>query len=144
MTRSGLIVQRSLTVHLYATCWNEEKMLPYFFRHYDNLVSRYFIFFDDDLPIGAQFAQDKNFSHGEGGALLINDAQFNQRAEILREKGTDRADFSGARSTSTTGSMPGRAICLRTCWRSSRADSWNTATRFSRCGVRFEKTTRAN
>ncbi len=31
-------------VHLYALCWNEEKMLPYFFRHYDQIVSRYFIF----------------------------------------------------------------------------------------------------
>ena len=47
MTRSGsTIVQRSLTVHLYAVCWNEEKMLPYFFRHYDTLVSRYFVFDD--------------------------------------------------------------------------------------------------
>jgi glycosyltransferase involved in cell wall biosynthesis len=47
MTRSGsTIVQRSLTVHLYAACWNEEKMLPYFFRHYDTLVSRYFVFDD--------------------------------------------------------------------------------------------------
>jgi hypothetical protein len=39
MTRSGSIVQRLLTVHLYATCWNEERMLPYFFRHHDVLVS---------------------------------------------------------------------------------------------------------
>jgi dTDP-4-amino-4,6-dideoxygalactose transaminase len=39
------------------------------------------------------FHETKNFSCGEGGALLINDAQFNQRAEILREKGTDRSRF---------------------------------------------------
>src|SRR5439155_13859637 len=39
------------------------------------------------------FHETKNFSSGEGGALLINDAQFNQRAEILREKGTDRSRF---------------------------------------------------
>ena len=32
------------SVHLYALCWNEERMLPYFFRHYDRFVSRYFIF----------------------------------------------------------------------------------------------------
>jgi dTDP-4-amino-4,6-dideoxygalactose transaminase len=39
------------------------------------------------------FHETKNFSCGEGGALLINDARFNQRAEILREKGTDRSRF---------------------------------------------------
>ena len=35
------------TVHLYALCWNEERMLPYFFRHYDSIVSQYFIFDND-------------------------------------------------------------------------------------------------
>jgi dTDP-4-amino-4,6-dideoxygalactose transaminase len=39
------------------------------------------------------FHETKNFTCGEGGALLINDARFNQRAEILREKGTDRSRF---------------------------------------------------
>ena len=39
------------------------------------------------------FHETKNFSCGEGGALLINDAQFNERAEILREKGTDRSRY---------------------------------------------------
>jgi hypothetical protein len=31
-------------IHLYCLCWNEERMLPFFFRHYDALVERYFIF----------------------------------------------------------------------------------------------------
>jgi dTDP-4-amino-4,6-dideoxygalactose transaminase len=39
------------------------------------------------------FHETKNFTCGEGGALLINDARFNDRAEILREKGTDRSRF---------------------------------------------------
>jgi dTDP-4-amino-4,6-dideoxygalactose transaminase len=39
------------------------------------------------------FHETKNFTCGEGGALLMNDAQFNPRAEILREKGTDRSRF---------------------------------------------------
>ncbi len=39
------------------------------------------------------FHETKNFSCGEGGALLINDAQYNERAEILREKGTNRSRF---------------------------------------------------
>ena len=88
-------MQRSLTVHLNATCWNEEKMLPYFFRHYDTLVSRYFVFDDGSTDRRSVSTRRKNFSCGEGGALLINDAQFNQRAEILREKGTDRSRFFG-------------------------------------------------
>ena len=39
------------------------------------------------------FHETKNLSCGEGGALVINDSRFNQRAEILREKGTDRSRF---------------------------------------------------
>lgn len=32
-----------MNIHLYAFCWNEEKMLPFFFRHYDPIITRYFI-----------------------------------------------------------------------------------------------------
>lgn len=39
------------------------------------------------------FHETKNFSCGEGGALLINDPVFVERAEIIREKGTNRARF---------------------------------------------------
>lgn len=39
------------------------------------------------------FHETKNYSMGEGGALVINDARYNGRAEILREKGTNRAKF---------------------------------------------------
>ncbi len=39
------------------------------------------------------FHETKNFSCGEGGALLINDEQFVSRAEVIREKGTDRSRF---------------------------------------------------
>ena len=39
------------------------------------------------------FHETKNFSCGEGGALLINDSSFIKRAEIIREKGTNRAGF---------------------------------------------------
>lgn len=34
----------SLRIHLHALCWNEARMLPYFFRHYDSIVDRYFIY----------------------------------------------------------------------------------------------------
>ncbi len=39
------------------------------------------------------FHETKNYSMGEGGALLINDERFIERAEIIREKGTDRSKF---------------------------------------------------
>src|SRR5581483_9424393 len=39
------------------------------------------------------FHETKNISCGEGGALLINDPQYVARAEILREKGTNRSRF---------------------------------------------------
>lgn len=39
------------------------------------------------------FHETKNFTCGEGGALLINDAQYVERAEIIREKGTNRSRF---------------------------------------------------
>ena len=39
------------------------------------------------------FHETKNFTCGEGGALLINDSQYVERAEIIREKGTNRSRF---------------------------------------------------
>jgi dTDP-4-amino-4,6-dideoxygalactose transaminase len=51
-------------------------------------------------PLGAighlgaySFHETKNISSGEGGALLVNDARFAERAEVLREKGTNRSKF---------------------------------------------------
>jgi len=39
------------------------------------------------------FHETKNFTCGEGGALLINDPKLIERAEIIREKGTNRSRF---------------------------------------------------
>ena len=39
------------------------------------------------------FHETKNYSMGEGGALVINRPEYIERAEILREKGTNRAKF---------------------------------------------------
>ena len=51
-------------------------------------------------PLGAighlgclSFHETKNIIAGEGGALLVNDARFIERAEIIREKGTNRSQF---------------------------------------------------
>src|SRR5947209_6450977 len=42
-----------MEIHLYALCWDDADMLPFFFRHYDPIISKYFIFDDcstDDSP----------------------------------------------------------------------------------------------
>lgn len=39
------------------------------------------------------FHETKNYSMGEGGALVINDPKLIERAEIIREKGTNRSKF---------------------------------------------------
>ena len=54
----------------------------------------------DDNPLGTQssvstlsFHETKNVTCGEGGALVINDPSLIERAEIIREKGTNRSQF---------------------------------------------------
>jgi dTDP-4-amino-4,6-dideoxygalactose transaminase len=45
-------------------------------------------------PLATQsFHETKNLTCGEGGALVINDPKYTERAEILREKGTNRSRF---------------------------------------------------
>jgi dTDP-4-amino-4,6-dideoxygalactose transaminase len=55
----------------------------------------------DGRPLGAlgdlgtlSFHETKNVSCGEGGALLLNGERWAARAEVLQEKGTDRARFA--------------------------------------------------
>lgn len=54
-----------------------------------------------DKPLGTighlgtySFHETKNYNCGEGGALLINDESLIERAEIIREKGTNRSSFT--------------------------------------------------
>jgi dTDP-4-amino-4,6-dideoxygalactose transaminase len=45
-------------------------------------------------PLGAlSFHETKNVTAGEGGVLIVNDARWAERAEIMWEKGTNRAQF---------------------------------------------------
>ena len=53
-----------------------------------------------DRPLGSlghlaafSFHETKNVISGEGGMLVVNDERFNKRAEIIREKGTNRSAF---------------------------------------------------
>lgn len=60
-----------------------------------------FLSFTDSKVLGSighlgaySFHETKNIISGEGGAILINDSRFIERAEIIREKGTNRSSFS--------------------------------------------------
>ena len=57
--------------------------------------------FCNDTPLGSfghlaafSFHETKNITSGEGGMLVVNDASLIERAEIVREKGTNRTAFS--------------------------------------------------
>jgi glycosyl transferase family 2 len=43
-----------MKIDLYARCWNEADMLPFFFSHYDRLAQRYIIFYDDSSTDNSQ------------------------------------------------------------------------------------------
>ncbi len=56
--------------------------------------------FYKDKPLGSighlsafSFHETKNINCGEGGMIVVNDERFLQRAEIIREKGTNRSEF---------------------------------------------------
>ncbi|MDP9024563.1 MAG: dTDP-4-amino-4,6-dideoxygalactose transaminase [Candidatus Eremiobacteraeota bacterium] len=53
------------------------------------------------------FHETKNFTCGEGGALLINDERYVETAEIVREKGTDRSRFFRGQVDKYTWVSPG-------------------------------------
>jgi glycosyltransferase involved in cell wall biosynthesis len=44
--RDGAAPPEKPVIHLYTICWNEEFMLPFFFRHYDEFVDRYVVYDD--------------------------------------------------------------------------------------------------
>lgn len=44
-------------VHYYAVCWNEEKILPFMFQHYDTMVSQYFIYDNSSTDLSLQIIE---------------------------------------------------------------------------------------
>ncbi len=63
-------------------------------------IDSYFITENQKKPLGSighlsafSFHETKNIISGEGGMLVINDEKFIKRAEIIREKGTNRSAF---------------------------------------------------
>src|SRR5436189_2390725 len=78
-------------VHVYAQCWNDEFMLPFFFRHYDAFVDRYIIY-------------DDGSTDGTGSILAEH-----PRVEIRRFIRSDRLSFV----------LSEQALSNR-CWKESR------------------------
>lgn len=46
-----------MRVDLYALCWDEIRMLPFFFRHYDNIVDRYIVFDDGSTDGSVEYLE---------------------------------------------------------------------------------------
>ncbi len=75
------------------------------------------------------FHETKNIISGEGGALLINDPRLAERAEIIREKGTNRSSFFRGQVDKYTwvdiGSsyLPGEIIAAFLCAQMEEADN---------------------
>ena len=62
------------------------------------------------------FHETKNYSSGgEGGATLINDPALINRAEVIREKGTNRSQFFRGQVDKYTWRDIGSAICCLIC-----------------------------
>jgi dTDP-4-amino-4,6-dideoxygalactose transaminase len=78
------------------------------------------------------FHETKNFSCGEGGALLINDPALTERAEIIREKGTNRSRFFRGQVDKYTWVDIGSSYLPS--WRPSCTLNWKTVTRSSPTG----------
>jgi len=97
-----------VVVHYSGVACNMEKIMALAHKH--NLyviedaaqaIDSYYQFSDGTRkPLGGighlatfSFHETKNVISGEGGMLVINDQQFIERAEIIREKGTNRSKF---------------------------------------------------
>jgi len=107
----GLITKKTkaiVVVHYAGTACNMNKIMEiakkyglYIIEDAAQSIDNYFINDDNnEIPIGSighfscfSFHETKNINCGEGGMLVINDKKFNDRAEIVWEKGTNRSAF---------------------------------------------------
>jgi hypothetical protein len=71
-----------MIVHLYAQCWNDEWMLPFFFRHYDEIVDRYFIYDDGSDDATPALLHDhhrveaRRFQRSVPGSFALSEQAF--------------------------------------------------------------------
>lgn len=75
-----------MIVHAYALCWNERRLLPYYFRHYDAVVDRYFIA-DDGSTDGSREYLERHprvelirFDHCDPDSIVLSAQRFYNEA----------------------------------------------------------------
>src|SRR2546421_8978260 len=49
-----------MTIHLYAICWNEMRLIDYFFRHYESFVDRFMLYDDGSTDGTLEYLQRKS------------------------------------------------------------------------------------
>src|ERR1700733_7363954 len=68
--------RRRQRIHLFCLCWNDARMLPFFFRHYDKIVDKYFIY-DNGSTDGSIAMLEKHgrveISHFESGDSFVEE-----------------------------------------------------------------------
>jgi dTDP-4-amino-4,6-dideoxygalactose transaminase len=82
------------------------------------------------------FHETKNVISGEGGALIVNDADLAERAEILHEKGTNRSAFFRGQTDKYTwidvgSSFPASDLAAAFLWAQLEKAKWITAQRLA-------------
>lgn len=69
-------------IHLYATCWNEVRLLGFFFRHYDSIVQRYVIYDDGstdgslDLLRGHPKVEVRRFVRSDADSFVLSELEL--------------------------------------------------------------------
>jgi hypothetical protein len=71
-----------MIVHLFAQCWNDKWMLPFFFRHYDPSVDRYFIYDDRSTDGSVSLLQShakvipRSFERSSADSFVLSQQRF--------------------------------------------------------------------
>ncbi|SDY03461.1 glycosyltransferase family 2 protein [Nitrosomonas sp. Nm58] len=84
-----------MIVHIYSLCWNEERMLPYYFRHYDAIADRFFIFDDASTDasldiLGKQPKVEIDRFHKQSNSLVASATVFNDN---IWKRSRNKADW---------------------------------------------------
>lgn len=82
-------------IHVYTVCWNEEKFLPFFIKHYGSFCDKIIVYdnesTDSTLGILAQNPQTKVISYKTGNTF--NDLKKNEIANTCWKQSRGKADF---------------------------------------------------
>lgn len=72
-----------MIIHLYALFWNEEKMLPFFFRHYDSVVDKFCLLNNHSTDYSLKIIEDH--TRVENAQLVRNDNSLDHLIVFLNE-----------------------------------------------------------